>query len=88
MKAAMVFFYGISGLASVFTWLMMVVFAFGEFGGWGYVALAGTPVLTGVFGPPLIWLAYGIPTIILGAWGLMIGSGFLALVCAAVTHND
>ncbi len=63
--------------AMVVDWLIMVAFIFADFGGWGFVALSLTPIVTGVLGPPIMWLVYEVPTIALWAWGVMVVSGVL-----------
>ena len=63
--------------AMVLDWLIMVAFIFAQFGGWGFVALGLTPFITGGLGPPLLWLVYGVPTIALWAWAVMVVSGVL-----------
>ena len=75
-----VFFLVIAIGAMVVDWLIMVAFIFAEFGGWGFVALGLSPFITGVLGPPVMWLVYGVPTIALWAWGVMVVSGVLAAV--------
>ena len=58
----------------VLEWIIMVAFIFAEFGGWGFVALSLTPLITGVLGPPVMFLAYGVPTIALWVWAVLVGA--------------
>ena len=74
-------FFGVVAVGAMFVnWLIMAVFVFAEFGGWGFLALGMTPLITGTFGPPVMWLAYGVPEIALWVWVAMIGAWVLWMI--------
>ena len=80
-------FFGVVAVGAMFAnWLIMATFVFAEFGGWGILALGMTPLITGTLGPPVMWLAYGVPEIALWVWGAMIGAWVLWMVTPKESH--
>ena len=69
-----------ASVSMLMNWLVMVVFIFLHFGGWGFLAFMLTPIVTGLLGTPIMLMVYDAPVLAVITWVPMVILGISAAI--------